>query len=223
MKDDTSGRTAELTKIYVIGAVILLIILVGGTVLMGQSARDDTEKAVHTVSLLYLDELAGRREQVVENNLKDKIDVINIALDLMTEEDLSDKEHMEAYQTHIKQLFTLDKFAFVDEDGLIYTSTGYQDNIDEYGFDYRTISEPEISVYNLDNTDKQVIIAVPVEGKSFDGKKLKVCFMAIDMDEMLAGASMSSSEDGTTFCNIYTNDGVALSNTVLGGLGSRTI
>ena len=104
----------------------------------------------------------------------------------------------------MKQLFKLEKFAFVDEDGLIYTSTGTQDNIDDYRFDYRTISEPEISILNLESPDKKVIIAVPVH-MSFQGKELLVCFMEIDMAEMLSGVSMQSQEDSATFCNIYTS------------------
>ena len=51
-----------------------------------------------------------------------------------------------------------------------------------------------------------------------DGRRFIVCFMEIGMDEMLSGVSMQSQEGGTTFCNIYTKTGVALSNTVLGGL-----
>ena len=73
-----------------IGGVILAVILIGGTVWIGQSAHRDTSEAAHSVSLLYLDELAGRREQVVENNLKGNIQVIQVALGLLEEEDLSD-------------------------------------------------------------------------------------------------------------------------------------
>ena len=68
---------------------------------------------------MYLDELAGRREQVVEDNLQEKILTIRVAIDLMTDEDTCDKAHLEAYQTRIKQLYHLDQFAFVDTDGLI--------------------------------------------------------------------------------------------------------
>ncbi|MCR5135871.1 MAG: response regulator [Oscillospiraceae bacterium] len=119
----------------------------------------------------------------------------------------------------MKRLYQLDKFAFVDTEGLIYTSMGTQTNIDEYAFDYKTISEPEISIFNLDTPEKKVVIAVPVN-LPFEGKTLSVCFMEIDMKVMLAGASMDSGSDGATFCNIYTMDGIALSNTVLGGLSS---
>jgi hypothetical protein len=45
--------------------------------------------------------------------------------------------------------------------------------------------------------------------------------MEINMSEMLKGVSVSSNEsDAVTFCNIYTKDGVALTDMVLGGLSS---
>ncbi len=202
------------------GSLIIVVILVLGTLWVGHSTRKDTDEAVRTVSLLYLDELAGRREKVVENNLQNNIKTIRVALDLLTEDDLSDEAHLEAYQSRMKKLYELDKFAFVDTDGLIYTSLGTQTNIDEYGFDYKKITEPEISVLNLDSAEKKVVIAVPAS-VGFMGKTLSVCFMEIDMKVMLAGASMDSGSDGATFCNIYTRDGVALRNTVLGGLSEK--
>ena len=136
----------------------------------------------------------------------------------MTDENLSDTEHLREYQARMKRLFTLQKFAFIDENGLIYTSLGTQTNIDEYNFNYLSIEGPEISIKDLENTDKTVIIALHVDHIPFNGEKLIVCFMEIDMRDMLAGVSMTAQESGSTFTNIYTKNGVALSNTVLGGL-----
>lgn len=214
VKQVKSNRTAT---IAVVGSIILAVILVLGTVWMGYNAKRDTEDAVRSVSLLYLDELAGRREQVVEKNLQDKIQTIRVAIELMTEEDLSDKVHLEAYQTRMKQLYHLDKFAFVDTDGLIYTSAGTDNNIADYGFDYKTLSEPDISILNPESKEKTVIIAAPIN-ISFRGKRLSVCFMAINMNEMLSGVSMTTNTGDATFCNLYTVNGTALTNSVLGGL-----
>ena len=214
MNHGTKKYTAAIT---VIGTLIIAIILVAGTMWMGSHARRDTEEAIRSVSLLYLDELAGRREQVVEANLQEKIQTIRVAIELMTDEDLSDKAHLEAYQMRIKQLYHLNKFAFVDTDGLIYTSTGTQNNIDEYSFDYRALSEPEISIFHPEGSDKRIVIAVPVS-IPFQGKTLSVCFMAIDMQEMLAGVSLTTNTGNATFCNIYTETGTALTDSVLGGL-----
>ena len=223
-KEDLGGesnveavRKNHTASIAIVGSLVLAIILVMGTIWMGQNAKKDTEEAVRMVSLLYLDELAGRREQVVEDNLMDKVQTIHVAIELMTQEDLSDKAHLEAYQTRMKQLLKLDKFAFVDTEGLIYSSTGTQSNIDEYGFDYKTLSEPEISIFDLGGTEERVIIAVPVN-IAFQGKTLSVCFMAIDTEEMLSGVSMTTNTGDATFCNIYTESGSALTNAVLGGL-----
>jgi signal transduction histidine kinase/CheY-like chemotaxis protein len=203
--------------IAVIGSVILAVILVLGTVWMGYNAKKDAEEAVRSVSLLYLDELAGRREQVVEKNLQEKIQTIRVAIELMTEEDLSDKAHLETYQSRMKKLYHLDKFAFVDTEGLIFTSTGIDNNIDEYDFDYKTLSKPDISILNPESKQKSVIIAVPIN-ITFQGKRLSVCFMSINMTEMLSGISMTTNTGDATFCNLYTINGAALTDSVLGGL-----
>ena len=55
------------------GIVIAAIILIAGAFWTGKSASEDTEKAVRNVSLLYLNELAERREQVVAARLADTI------------------------------------------------------------------------------------------------------------------------------------------------------
>ena len=232
------GRKNSIRWIYIGGGIAVLLILVLGTIWMGHSASRDTNEAVRNVSLLYLDELAGRREQVVASNLKENTEKIHVAIELMTEEDLSDIAHLQAYQSRIKRLFDLEKFAFVDTDGLIYTSQGTQTNIDDYHFDYKTLTEPQISILNLETPDKKVVIAVPLEGMSpggktqasslpdakpqdgmtLEGRKLSVCFSEMDMRVLLEGVSMTSSSTDATFCNIYTRTGVALSNTVLGGL-----
>ncbi len=204
----------------VAGGILVILILALGTVWMGREAKTDTEDAVHSVSFLYLDELAERREQVVEDNLAGKIEVIRVAIDLMTAEDLSDKAHLEAYQKRMKQLFRLDKFAFVDTKGLIYTSLGTEENIAEYHFDPATLKEPEVSIFNPAGGKKQVIIAVPVS-IPFGEEEFRVCFMAIDMSEMLAGVSMETQGSDTTFSNIYAADGTPLTEQVLGGLAAE--
>ena len=138
-------------------------------------------------------------------------------LDMLTEEDLSDDAHLQTYQTRIKRLFSLERFAFIGANDLIYTATGPRADMDLYHIDYNALNGAEIMVENLDSKDKKVIIAVPTRLR-FSDTELLACFMQIDMDEMLAGVSMDGQAGGATFCNIYTRDGIALSNTVLGGL-----
>ena len=216
-----TDKRKSLATAAVIGCIVIALILVLGTIWMGKSAKEGTETAVHSVSTLYLDELSGRRVQVVENNLQKNIEVIRVAVSLMTEEDLSDAVHLQAYQARMKRLFRLEKFAFVDRNGTIYTSLGTQTNINDYDFDYAALAQPEIFVLNPESTDKKAVIAVPIEPLTFNGEKLIVCFMEISMDELLSGVSVKAQNTGTTFCNIYTRDGFALSNMVLGGLAAE--
>ena len=211
------GRKNRTTLIAGMGSIALIVILVFGTIWVGRSAKSDTESAVRSVSLLYLDELAGRRERVVAANLQEKIDVIQTALEMMTEDDLSDDKHLQAYQAKMKKLLALERFAFVDEDGWIHTAKGIEIGIDRYPFDYRALDGPEIFIKDPERVDKKVVIAEPVH-MTFQNQEMKVCFVEIDMEDMLSGISMDAQEDGATFCNIYTSDGIALSNTVLGGL-----
>ncbi|EGC02317.1 hybrid sensor histidine kinase/response regulator [Ruminococcus albus] len=213
-------RIKNKTGLYaaVIGSLMIAAILILGTYWSGQKAQQDT---VTSVSKLYLDELAGRREQVVSSALKRNIGNMQTAVSLLTKDDLSDIAHLQAYQQRVRQLYTLEKFAFVDTNGLIYTADGTMDDIEKYSFDYNHIREPEISVRDDGSGSKSVIIAVPVDRLPLDGKTLTVCFMEIDMNTMLEGVSLQSDNNNTTFCNIYTHDGNALTDMVLGGLASE--
>ena len=217
-------RNTHITLVAIIGSIVLLAILVGGTVWTAQRAHKDTADAARSVSLLYLDELAGRREQVMENNLQDNINDVRTAVSLLSDDDLSDLDHMRNYQRNMKRLLNLERFAFVDADGLIYTADeGVRDEIDLYGFNQLTLSGPEIQIKNEENGEKKVVIAMPIRDRNcfINGKQLVACFSEQDMDVMLQGVSMTSQNSDATFCNIYTSGGVALTDTVLGGLAAE--
>jgi len=207
-------------SLLILGGVIVAGVLIIGMLLTGRKASEDTNAAVRNVSLLYLDELAGRREQVVESVLNDYTMNIDIALGLLEKSDLSSTDSFQSYQARMKQLYGFEKFAFVDTNGLIYTSRGRRTDIDTYAFDYNNLSEPEISLKNVDGKNKKVIIAVPVDRIEFENNVLVACFVEIDMDTLLSSISLQSNNN-TTFCNLYTADGVSLADTVLGGLASE--
>lgn len=128
MGDEEKGGVM---RAAVIGSVIVALILIFGTIITGNSASEDTEKAVRNVSLLYLEELAGRREQVVASTLSGYINNMDVALGLLERDDLSSIASLQNYQARMKQIYGVEKFAFVDEDGLIYTSRGTRTDIAE--------------------------------------------------------------------------------------------
>ncbi len=205
----------------VIGVLAVAAILIIGMIWTGRSASRDANRAVRNVSLLYLDELAGRREQVVAQTLDGYVNDLDVAVGLLEKNDLASIENLQAYQARMKQLYGLEKFAFVDEQGIIYTSRGTRTDIDRYDFDYRTIAGPDISVTDAGNGDRKVIIAAPVDRLDLCGNTLIACFMEMDMDHFLDAISLQTSGNSTTFCNIYQSDGVPFTGLVLGGLSAE--
>ncbi len=219
------GRHLNLLHIMILGILIIALILIGSTVWMVRSAGRSTGKAVHEVSLMYMDELAGRREQVVIGNLHSSVSTLETAVNMMTSEDLDSPEHLRAFQRRMKTLFTLENFAFADADGWIYTADdGMEFNGGKalYPIDFSGITGPTVEVKDPHGAEKKVIISIPLTGREsplvFQGKVFVACFMQQDMSLMLQGASIEQNADANTFCNLYTSDGTPLTDTVLGGL-----
>ncbi len=217
----SSKRRSGIIQAAIVGSLIVAAILIVGTIVTGKSASRDVEKAVRNVSLLYLDELAGRREQVVASSLEGHITDMDVAIGLIEKNDLASIENLQAYQLRMKTLFGLEKFAFVDENGLIYTSRGTRKDIDQYDFDYNALSGPSISIKDSGINDKKVIIAVPVDRLNLAGSTLIACFMEISMDNFLDEVSLKSGNNSTTFCNIYKPNGMSFTGLVLGGLSAE--
>lgn len=214
-------KQGSVMQVAVAGIVVAAIILIAGTFWVGKSASEDTEKAVRNVSLLYLNELAERREQVVAARLADYISDLDVAVGLIGKENLKSIETLQAFQARMKRLYGLEKFAFIDTTGLIYTSRGTRTDINLYDIDYNHLVKPEISLKNINAENKTVIIAIPVDRLPVEDRILVVSFMEISIPHLLEGLSLQSGNTSATFCNIYTKDGNSLTNMVLGGLASE--
>ena len=192
----------SIIRIAVIGSIIVACLLISGTLWIGNNVKSDTEQAVHTVSLFYLDELTTRREQVIASTIQGYINNLDVAIGLLGKEDLVSLDRLQAYQLRMKQLYNLEKFAFVNSDGLIYTSRGTRTDIEKYNFDFRNLSGPEISIKNPKSANKKIIIAMPVDRLPFEGKHLVICFMEVDLNRLLKTISFQGDNNNTTFCNI---------------------
>ncbi len=74
-----------------------------------------------------------------------------------------------------------------------------------------------ISTSNLYGAKKRVVLAMPVEGISFQGKEIKACFIQINIAEMLSSLTLQTS-DNETYCNLYYRNGESLTNDDFGYL-----
>ena len=196
-----------------VGNIVMAIALIAGFIVLGYSA-------VQNVSSMFMEELAGRREQFVESKLEDYINSLEFAVELLTTENLSSEKNFQSYQYRLKHVYGLERFAFVDSNGLIYTSNGTRNDIDLYDFDYKNLSKPEISLKKAEDENKTLIVAIPINNKYYNKKKLVVSFMEITIARLLEGVSLQQDTNSAASCNIYTKDGKSLKSMVLGGLSN---
>ena len=194
-----------------VGNIVMAIALIAGFIFLGYSA-------VQNVSSMFMEELAGRREQFVESKLEDYINSLEFAVELLTTENLSSEKNFQSYQYRLKHVYGLERFAFVDSNGLIYTSNGTRNDIDLYDFDYKNLTKPVISLKKAEDENKTLIVAIPINNKYYNKKKLVVSFMEITIARLLEGVSLQLDTNSAASCNIYTKDGKSLKSMVLGGL-----
>ena len=104
-----------------VGAVIVVLIVTGATIWMSAGARSATDRAVEKVSDFYLEELAGRRSQVVSRFLETITEEAERAVLLMKPENLRSRDALREYIGYVKALYGFDVFAVADEDNIVYT------------------------------------------------------------------------------------------------------
>ena len=147
------------------GSVIAAILLVT-TIWVLTSARAGTSQAVKRVSEFYLDELAGRRAQVVAEELKNHFLFMENALDIMEESNLESQQSLRRFLGKMKRLYRMNKFALVDEAGIVYTEHSTTSGLSRYSFLTEDLTGPAIHTANLYGARKQVILVMPVDRKS---------------------------------------------------------
>lgn len=199
----------------IVGGIIIAAILLITTIWVSNSARIGTNQAVNRVSKFYLEELAGRRAQVVSEELKNNFAYIENSLAILESSDLESQETLRAFLGKVKKLYGVDKFALVDENRIVYTEHSTASGLGRYAFLSEELTEPVISTVNLYGAKKQVILAVPVEDIVFQGSRIKVCFIQINIDEMLSSLTLQTS-DNETYCSLYYRNGESLTNSDFG-------
>ena len=125
------------------------------TVWVSKNARVGTQQAVNNVSGFYLDELAGRRAQVVSEELKNHFTHMENALEILEASNLRSQETLRDYLGKVKKLYGVEKFALVDENGIVYTEHSTVSGLSRYSFLSEDLTEPVIRTVNLYGTKKQ--------------------------------------------------------------------
>ena len=119
--DMNEKQRKQTITLAVLGGTIIAVILLVTTIWVTGSARTGTQQAVSKVSEFYLEELAGRRAQVVSEELKNNLAYMENALTILEEPYLESQETLRSFLGKVKRLYGVDKFALVDENGIVYT------------------------------------------------------------------------------------------------------
>ncbi len=204
-----------------IGAVIVVLIVGGATFWMSAGARNATDKAVERISDFYLEELAGRRRQVVSRFFDSETDQMRRAMAIMTPDDLASLDALRFFIGKVEALYGLELFAVADEDKIVYTKYATFMGGSRYGF--LSADQPYDRMITTSSTyggDKEICMAVPVSGLSFMGKALKTCFVKINMDDIVSMLAFDTEESGTQL-SLYYQNGENLTGLEFGSIGAN--
>ncbi|MDE5931535.1 MAG: PAS domain-containing protein, partial [Lachnospiraceae bacterium] len=221
LKGIKEKQRKETIAYAVAGGIIIAAILLITMSWMSNKARTGTNLAVSRVSDFYLEELAGRRAQVVSEELNTHLNYIENALTVLEDSDLESQETLQEFLGKVKKLYGVDMFALVDENGIIYTEQGTSSVLNGYEFLAEELTEPVINTTNLEGDRKQAVIASPVDNVFFQGARIRVCFVQINIDEMLSSLSLQANGN-ETYCSLYHRNGEDLSNNDFGNLETGT-
>ena len=130
------------------GGLVIAAVLLLTTVWVSGSARTGTDQAVERVSEFYLDELAGRRAQVVSEELKNYTGYMERALEILEDADLESQETLRRFLGKVETLYDVDKFAMVDENGIVYSENSTVSGLSRYSFLSEELTEPVIRTLN---------------------------------------------------------------------------
>jgi len=191
------------------GGLVIAAVLLLTTVWVSGSARTGTDQAVERVSEFYLDELAGRRAQVVSEELKNYTGYMERAREILEDADLESQETLRRFLGKVETLYDVDKFAMVDENGIVYSENSTVSGLSRYSFLSEELTEPVIRTLNLYGAKKQVLLATPVEDVSFQGVRIKACFIQLNIARMLSSLTLQTS-GSETYYNLYYRNGESL-------------
>ena len=197
----------------------LFILLLALSFKTAKSTRRETDNTVDKLSQFYIQELAKSRSSLISDELEKKHTYVNNALSVISQDDLKSVKSLRKYLGNVRNLFGLDTFALVDEDGLVYTSHSTFSGGTRYPFLAQQIKEPIFSTVLNYGGEKQLFMAVPVSGLYFQNSKITACFVEINIAQMMRSMTYRRNNMETYF-NLYYKTGESLTNTEFRNLES---
>lgn len=186
--------------------IVLLVLMISTRWYIGES-QTATEKAVHSVSEFYLQELSVQIRKLLQNNLNNQIRQLQAAVNAIDARDLQDQAALQSHILRMQQANQFDFYGLVDEEGTVYTGDKVFTGISRLNFLIRPeFSEPDISIDQTLGDRNMVMVAVPVGDLYFDGKALTGGLIGINTCAVASRLALKN-EDAQTFSNVILTDG----------------
>ena len=212
-KKRITNRTFLLTA--VIGSLLIMAMVTANSI--GSSNRTflETEEAVSAVSRFYLDTMADRRAQTVSNQISNEFSQMEKALVFIQDEKIESQEELREALGRIKNLLSLDRFALVDQDDVVYTQyTTYTGRSRHEFLSKEKMDDRMISTVSLYGSSIQLCLAIPTPDLTIMDKPFKACFIQIDVKDIVD--LLAVDDQGRTYFALYSENGSNLSGTELG-------
>ncbi len=207
------------TRTFIITAVVGCLLIMGmmtvNAIWASREANVATTDAVSSVSSFYLEAMADRRSKTITNLINSSFEDMEGSLTFIKNEDIHSQEELRESIGKIKSLLSLQRFALVDEDNIVYTQyTTYTGKSRHAFLNEDTIQDRTISTVSLYGSSKQLCLTLPTPDLRILGKNFKACFVQIDITDIVD--LLAFDDNGRTYFGLYSKNGVNLSGTDLG-------
>ena len=205
-----------------IGSVLIMVTVIANTYWASKQAISSTNQAVSAVSAFYLESMADRRAKTITNLINNNFDYMEKAVMVIDSEKIESQEDLRAAIGRMKNLLSLNRFALVDEDDIVYTQyTTYTGGSRHPFLAKKTLEGRMISTVFRYGSSKELCLAIPVDIKIM-GKQFKACFVQIDINDIVNLLAFDDQE--STHFALYSTNGGNISETELGTLiGTQNI
>ena len=212
-KKQITNRTFLLTAI--IGSLLIIVMITSNAIWSSNQTLLQTEEAVLAVSNFYLENIADRRAQTVESRIDSEFSQMEKALDFIRDENIESQEELRTTLGKIRNLLSLNRFALVDQDDVVYTQyTTYTGKSRHEFLSEEKMEDRTISTVSLYGSSKQLCLAIPTPELTILGKRFKACFIQIDIKDIID--LLAVDDQGITYFALYSVNGSNLSGTELG-------
>ncbi len=199
-----------------IGSVLIMVTVIANTYWASRQAISSTNQAVSAVSAFYLESMADRRARTITNLINNNFEYMEKAVNVIDDEKIESQEELRAAIGRMKSLLSLNRFALVDEDDIVYTQyTTYTGGSRHPFLAKKTLDDKMISTVFRYGSSKELCLAIPIDIKIM-GKQFKACFVQIDINDIVD--LLAFDDQGSTHFALYSANGSNISETELGQL-----